>query len=142
VPGAPKPLSSLPLTKQRLAIIIASAVGIISVFLPWRVANIWGVGVSQSGINMGADGIIALLLFAAPIVFALLGDKKARLTQLYEILSGVAGGLGALWGIIVIVVINTEIFGLSRAGFGVFLLIIAGLAVAAAAFLMPRFIKE
>jgi hypothetical protein len=142
VPGAPKPLSSLPLTKQRLAIIIASAIGIISVFLPWRVAIIWGVGVRQSGISIGAYGAVALLIFAAPIVFALLGNIRARIPQLYEILSGVAGGLGVLWGIIVIVIINTELVGLTRAGFGVFLLIIAGLAVAAAAFLMPRFIKE
>ncbi len=57
--------------KQRLAVLIASAVGMLAVFLPW--ANVPLMG-SVNGTQ--GDGLISFFLFIIPIVIVLLKDKS------------------------------------------------------------------
>ena len=61
--------------KQRLAIVIAAALGIVATFLPW--VNIAFLG-SVTGTN--GDGWFTLILFIAALVIGLLKDKSAPVT--------------------------------------------------------------
>ncbi len=71
------------LHKQRKFILIASAAGIISIFLPWKSfsAGMFGVSVSQ-GVNGFHDaGIVAMLCFGAGIAFSLIGEQSSALQK-------------------------------------------------------------
>jgi len=62
--------------KQRLAIIIASVIGILSVFMPWANVPIRGsINAMEQFGDAGSFGVKIILLFAVPIVLAFLGDR-------------------------------------------------------------------
>lgn len=115
--------------KQRLFIVIASAIGIISAFLPWARMSMFGMSVSASGID-GGDGWLSLALFAAAggITFAT-GDKMGVLDGTMK---KAVGGIGA--GVTLFMIIELLRVGLGMASFGVYFSILAGVAVMALPF--------
>lgn len=82
------------MSKQRKMVLIAAAVGIISMFLPWA-SYIFG---SING--MHGNGTIVFLALAAAGVVAFLGDQTTNLTKTNWMIVLIAGGVAALFMII------------------------------------------
>lgn len=141
------------MNKQKLIILIIAAVGAISTFLPW--ANVTFLGtISVNGTN-GGDGWITLILFAIAGIISLVGDKMKPLSNTYKIITIVAGLAAAAVGIINIVNIKSELSKVSEQnflgeqlqnivsiGFGLWLIVICGIALAVVTYLMKEKNKE
>ena len=134
------------MNKQRLAILILAAVGVISVFLPW-------VSMPLIGSVNGAHGIgwLVFVLYAATIVVSLLCDRTqplagkmlyaaiapsavARLISLWKLVEFKSSMAGAMED-------NpfAEALGASVSlGIGLILVVVAGFAVVAAGFLIKE----
>lgn len=115
---------------QRLAVLILSAVGMASVFMPW--VKIQGLGYLL-GMNYG--GWICFILFLLVFLVAVLGKSNARLSQikLYAliVLSLLAAGIG-IWKITG--VDYPQIF----VEYGLYLMTLLGLVIPMAAFIMSK----
>ncbi len=70
------------MNKQRLIILIASALGMLATFLPWMRVPLLG---SMTGTSLPPrweyNGWISLVLFGVPLAFSLSGDQKTKLTK-------------------------------------------------------------
>lgn len=64
------------MNKQKLYVLIASAVGILSTLLPW--ASVGALGFSKNMIGLETNGIIALIMFVATIVLCYVGERTAK----------------------------------------------------------------
>lgn len=121
--------------KQRLAVIIAAALGVVSAFLPWVTVDMGVLGmsmsVSASGIDAN-DGFLSLALFVAAGIFAFLGADRTKAIEAGNVkIVTILGGVITLFMLI-------ELFriGISVCGFGVYLSLLAGLAVLAVPFVI------
>ncbi len=121
------------LNKQRLAILIASILGALATFMPWLKAPIIGTINGTKG-----DGWITMILFAIPIFISLYKDKTKPIKG--KLLNPVIFPpiLAAIIGIYKIIKFNTTISGADNnnifsdvvsIGFGLYLVILAGIAV-------------
>ena len=89
------------MNKQRKFILIAAAVGIIAMFLPWVRVSIFGISNSVNGLH--GSGILVLLCFAGAGVVAFLGDQTKNLDKTFWMIALVCGGLATLimvWNLI------------------------------------------
>ena len=126
--------------KQRLGILIAAAAGMLGSFLPWVSVPFLG---SISGIR-GSDGWINLVIFAIPLIMALIGNKESILdgTKLYvAVLFGAIGAGMGIWKIVDVGSIIGEAGGLGKAisvGFGLYLIVLAGIAVVVLGFVLKK----
>lgn len=124
--------------KQRLAILIVAAIGVISAFLPWATIDLGLLGGRSSVSGINGDGLITLLAFLAAGVVTFLGDQKETVNSDDKFKWGTVGA-GALATLIAfIAMINVSSVPLSSVGFGVFLSILAGGIIAAIPFLDPK----
>jgi hypothetical protein len=132
------------MNKQRLAILIVAGLGALATFMPWIKLPIVG---TING-TIGGDGWITLVLFAVPLVMALLNDKTKALKGglLYGAIipSVVAGAIG-VWTIIDFnskmsdIDDNPFAKALGATGsieFGLYLVVLAGIALPIVAFLI------
>lgn len=112
--------------KQRLAMAVCGGLGIIATFLPW----VSFMGISASGLSAGIAGILNLALFGGGIALAALGDREQAQEggMMYGALA--CFGLGGLYGIFNI----AQTGGMT--GFGLYLVVIAGIGGAVAAFVL------
>jgi peptidoglycan/LPS O-acetylase OafA/YrhL len=118
------------MSKQRKFILIAAAVGVISMFLPWVSISMGPFGgVSTNGFH-GA-GIFVFLCFAACGVLAFLGDQTKNLDKTFWMICLIAGGLAAL---IMIINFLQALDSLSYLSFGFYLAVLASIAVVAATY--------
>lgn len=115
--------------KQRLFIVVASAIGIISAFLPWGKVSFFGYTASFSGID-GGDGWLSLALFAAAGGLAFTQGDRAL--ELEAKMKKVIGGIGA--GAAAFMLIELFRIGFQFASFGVYLSLLAGIVVLAVPF--------
>jgi len=111
-------------------ILIAAAVGVISMFLPWWSISFGGFG-GGSVSGMHEVGILVFFCFAAAGVIAYLGDQTTNLNQTNWMIALVAGGIAAL--ITVIKFFDTP--PLVDRGFGLYLSLIAAIGLVAVAFM-------
>ena len=105
--------------------LIAAAVGVVSMFLPW----VSVLGFSANG--MHGSGILVFLCFVAAGVFAYLGDQTTNLNQVNWMIALIAGGVAAL--IMVINFFDASGSGLLSIGF--YGALLASLALIAFAFM-------
>ena len=140
IPSTPSNASNLiiGLHKQRVAILAASVIGTLSMFLPWATSIFWDGTVTWNAFQfeIGAIGGFAVLLFfGIPIAMALLGNRSKELTvkrRNWCIWDGVVGVIYGIWFI-------THINGLpweTQLREGLFLMMLTSAAVAASAFLL------
>ncbi len=120
------------INKQRLYILIAAAIGVISTFLPWAKVSLLGFSQSVSGLEAG--GWITLLLYGGAGVLAVLGDRNELMTKKNRTIVLILSGLGALFSLIKIIQISSE--DLISLSFGVLLALLAGLALVAIYFVV------
>ena len=120
------------MSKQRKFILIAAAVGIIAVFLPWISIGAFGVKESQNGFH--SYGIVVFLAFAVAVVISLIGDQTKTLDQSMWMVALVAGVIAALFTLIFFSRLN-DAFGIVDPGFGIWISFIAAAGVIGAAWL-------
>ena len=134
--------------KQRLALIIAAAVGIISVFLPWATVNAGFLGRISVNAFEGWDGWAIILMLAGALSIAFVGDRNESIDFSVPRSKWGLVATGALCAIIALInlidVVSTpSIMGVSASpGIGVFLAIIAGAGVAVIPFLNPEMFNK
>jgi ABC-type phosphate transport system permease subunit len=131
------------MNKQRLAILIVAGLGALATFMPWVKVPIVGTINGTKG-----DGWITLALFAVPLIISLLNDKTKALKRglLYGAIipSLLAGAIG-VWKIIEF---NSKMSDIGdnpfakalgaafSIEFGLYLLVLAGIALPIVAFLI------
>lgn len=118
------------MSKQRKMMLIAAAVGIVSMFLPW-VSISFGPFGGGSVNGMHGSGIVVFLCFVAAGVLAYMGSQTANLNQTNWMLALIAGGTATL--IMVINFFDASGSGLLSIGF--YGALIAAIALVAFAFL-------
>jgi len=118
------------MNKQRKFILIAAAVGVIAMFLPWVRVSFFGISNSVNGFH--DIGILVFLCFVGAGVVAFLGDQTKSLDKTFWFIALAAGGIAAL-----IMVINflRALDMLSYLSFGFYLALLASLAVVGAAYM-------
>ncbi|HRN80677.1 MAG TPA: hypothetical protein PKY29_10290 [Ferruginibacter sp.] len=115
------------MNKQRKWMLIAAAVGVISMFLPWIKVSFLGMGSSQNG--MHGNGIVVFICFLAGGLIAFLGNQEKSLDQSKWMLAIVASALAALLMIINYFRITDNPFTSGMISFGFYLALIAALAL-------------
>ena len=111
------------MNKQKLFTLIAAGLGAIATFLPWASVSMMGFSKSVSG--TAGDGILTLILFIVIIVLALAGNLANMVTKIITALLSV----GCL-AIGIYDMGNLDKFGgIAETGIGLYLLIVASIAV-------------
>jgi len=131
------------MNKQRIALIIASGIGMLATFMPWVNVPIKGsVNGIDNIVRLGGAvpiGLPTLGLFAISIILAFLGNKAEPMTKKLKIPTGVLGTISAAFGIFLCIIGPCEIYNCySRLGFGIYLVIFAGIGVCLISFLFPK----
>ena len=118
------------LSKQRKMILIAAAVGVIAMFLPW-----WSISLGVFGggsINgMHNEGLLIFLCFVAAGVLSIMGDQTKNLSPANWMSVLLAGGLATL--ITLITFLNALEIG--NRGVGLYLALLAAIGIIALAYL-------
>jgi peptidoglycan/LPS O-acetylase OafA/YrhL len=113
------------MSKQRKMILIAAAVGVIAMFLPWWSVSI--LGFSTGSVNgLHGWGIFVFLCFLGGGALAVMGNQTQNLSRTNWMLAVIAGGLASL-----IMAINflSWLDGLSFLSFGFYLALAAAVAM-------------
>jgi peptidoglycan/LPS O-acetylase OafA/YrhL len=119
------------MSKQRKMILIAAAVGVIAMFLPWVSISVFGLaGGSANG--MHGEGILVFLCFLVAGALAWMGDQNKSLNQTNWMLTLVAGGLASL---IMVIRFLSWLDILSIVSFGFYLALAASIAIVAFAYI-------
>lgn len=111
-------------------VLIAAAVGVISMFLPWFSISLPLYG-TESISGMHDWGILVLICFLTAGALAFLGDQSTNLNRSNWMAVLIASGIAAL--ITLIKVINPPV--LFSAGFGLFIALAAAIGIAAFTFM-------
>lgn len=111
--------------RQRLGIMVASLVGILSAFLAWISFG----GFVKTGTE--GDGMITLILFAVCLVLVVLKDRGDRLPTPLMTVVVILGLLSA--AIALINILDVSKLGADMVGVGMWLTLASGVAVAALA---------
>ena len=82
------------MSKQRKMILIAAAIGVICMFLPWASASYYGQRYSANG--MRGWGIVVFICFVGAGLLAFMGDQKQNMPRSNWMLTLVAGAVASL----------------------------------------------
>jgi hypothetical protein len=129
------------LNKQRKMILIAAAIGLIAVFLPWikMSASILGNEIASESINgFHGSGVVVFLAFAVACVLSLMGDQTKTLEKTMWFITLAAGAVALLF--VVISLLNSSGGPESavadiKFGFGIWIALAASLGTLAAAWM-------
>jgi len=116
------------MSKQRKFVLIASTIGIISMFLPWF--SFFGYSIS----GMHGIGILIFLCFVVAGVVSYLGDQTKNLDKTMWLVTLICGALATLIIVGKIVDVSGTIIGLLS--FGIYLAGLAAIGVLLSAFLL------
>ena len=120
--------------KQRLAVMIAAGVGVISTFLPWVTVSIFGFSTSVNGIGTW-QGILVFLLCVGAGILSFMGEDRNRPIEANFVkFVAIAGGVSFL--LMLLIVISGGGAGVGSLGMGAYLALIASLAVLAVPFVI------
>ena len=112
------------MSKQRKMILIAAAIGIICMFLPWVSASYYGQRFSANG--MRGWGIVVFICFVGAGVLAYMSDQKQNLTRSNWMLTLVAGAVASL---IMVIGFLSALDSISYIGFGYYGAMAAALGI-------------
>jgi peptidoglycan/LPS O-acetylase OafA/YrhL len=84
------------MSKQRKMVLIAAAIGVISMFLPWISISIPIFGQTASQNGMHGWGIVIFLCMAAAGVIAFMGNQSRNLDKTSWMLVLILGGIAAI----------------------------------------------
>ena len=117
------------MSKQRKFVLIAAAIGIVSMFLPW-----FSLGFMGSINGMHGEGIIVFLGLVVAGLLAYMGDQTKNIEKSYWTGTLIAGGIAALVMIYFLIRILSN-GGLSLLGFGFWLSFLGSIGVLLAAYM-------
>lgn len=120
------------MSKQRKFVLISSAVGFVSMFLPWVSISI--LGYSQSVNGMHDKGIVVFICFVAAGLIAWLGDQTKNLDSTMWTVTLLAGAVALLLTVWFYSQATSSIMGSSIVGFGVYISAIASIGILAFAY--------
>ena len=119
------------MSKQRKMILIAAAVGVIAMFLPWMSISIFGfTGGSVNG--MHSEGLLVFFCFLGAGALAVMGDQTKNLDRTNWMLALIAGGIASL---IMVIRFLSWIDILSMLSYGFYLALAASIGVLAFAYI-------
>ncbi|MCL2368936.1 MAG: hypothetical protein FWC72_08055 [Oscillospiraceae bacterium] len=123
----------LGISKQRLILLVASALGAIAAFLPWATF----LRISLSGFEGYGHGRITVALFAAACLICLFGKMKKPLSEVkYLVLAAGVVSVGvAVFNIVNLVRAGAGVEMSLAPGVGLYLTLLAGLALVVVPFL-------
>jgi hypothetical protein len=132
------------LNKQRKMILIAAAIGLISVFLPWITmsASMFGNEIaSESRNGFHGSGVVVFLAFAVAVILSLMGDQTKTLEKTMWFVTLAAGAVALLF--VVISLINSSggpegAIADIKFGFGIWIALAASLGTVAAAWMFKN----
>lgn len=119
------------MSKQRKMILLAAAVGVIAMFLPWWSISL-GVFGSGSVNGMHGEGILVFLCFLAAGVLAYMGDQTKNLDRTNWMFTLIAGGVASL---IMIIRFISWLDILNALSIGFYLALAASVAIVAFAYI-------
>ena len=109
------------MSKQRKMMLIAAAIGVIAMFLPW-----WSFIISINGMHV--TGILVFLCFLVAGAMAVMGDQTTNLTRTNWMVALIASGLAA---VIMAITFLSNLNLLSLLSFGFYVALIASAALLA-----------
>ncbi|MBA2248607.1 MAG: hypothetical protein H0W12_00280 [Chitinophagaceae bacterium] len=112
------------MSKQRKYVLIAAAIGAVSVFLPWYTISVFGYSSSVSG--MHDFGILVFLCFLAAGGVTLLGDQTKNLDKTFWMVALIASALAAL---LMVFHLFRMMDAFSYVGFGFWLSLLASIGL-------------
>lgn len=112
------------MSTQRKMILIAAAVGVIAMFLPWVSAFLGSIN------GMHGGGILAFICFLAAGFLSFTGDQSTNLNRMNWMLTLIAGGIALL-----ITVINFFDLPSVVRGYGVYIAMAASIGILAFAWM-------
>lgn len=121
------------MNKQRKFVLIASAIGIISIFLPWISVSVFGYTQSQNG--MHDLGILVFICFLVTAAIAYLGDQTKNLDKNMWGITLAAGAIALISTIGFYFKASDSIMGSSLVGFGLYIGGLAAIGVLASAYM-------
>jgi peptidoglycan/LPS O-acetylase OafA/YrhL len=121
------------MSKQRKFVLISSAVGFVSMFLPWVSISI--LGYTQSVNGMHDKGILVFICFIAGGLIAYMGDQTKNLDKTMWSATLVAGAIALLFTIWFYAQATSSIMGSSFIGFGVYIAAVASVGILSSAYL-------
>ena len=121
------------MSKQRKFVLISSAVGFISMFLPWISISMFGY--SQSVNGMHDKGIIVFICFVASGVIAYLGDQTKNLEKTMWTVTLLAGAIALLFIIWFYSQATGSVMGASMVGFGIYIAALASIGILVSAYM-------
>lgn len=121
------------MNKQRKFLLIAAAVGFISMFLPWISISV--MGFTQSSNGMHGWGILAFFAFIVAGGIALYGNQKVNLDKGSWFLAMICGLVPLLVAFFTYLKISDSMMGSGLIGFGIYITIIAALGVIGSAWI-------
>ncbi len=122
------------MNKQRKFLLISSAVGFVSMFLPWVSISMFGY--TQSANGMHKEGIVVFLCFVVTGVIAYIDDQKKNLDKTMWTVTLLAGVIALLFTIWYYSEITSSIMGAAVVGFGLYIAAIAAIGVVLSAYLL------
>lgn len=122
------------LNKQRKFVLIASILGVISLFLPWISVSLFGYSQSVNGFH--DKGIIVFICFLISGGVAIFGEQTKNLDKTSWAITLLAGVVALLLTIWFYSQGSNSIMGSSLVGFGVYIAAIAAIGVIGSAYLL------
>lgn len=121
------------MSKQRKYVLIASAVGIVSLFLPWITISIFGATGSANAMH-GSTGYFLFVLFIVSGYMAYQGDQTTTLKKTNWAVVLICGILATIWMLLTWLGASDNAYGASLA-FGFYLSLLSSIGVLASAFM-------
>lgn len=122
------------MSKQRKFLLISSAVGFISMFLPWVSISMFGY--TQSANGMHKEGVVVFLCFVVTGVIAYIHDQQKNLDKTMWTVTLLAGVIALLFTIWYYSEITSTIMGSAFVGFGLYIAAIAAIGIILSAYLL------
>lgn len=120
------------MSKQRKFLLISSAVGFISMFLPWVSISMFGY--TQSANGMHKEGVVVFICFVVTGIIAYIDDQKKNLDKTMWTVTLLAGAVALLFIIWYYSEITNSIMGSAFVGFGIYLAAIAAIGILVSAY--------
>ena len=122
------------MSKQRKFVLISSAVGFVSMFLPWVSVSMFGY--TQSANGMHKEGVVVFLCFVVAGIIAYIDDQKKNLDKTMWTVTLLAGVIALLFVIWYYSEITSSIMGSAFVGFGLYIAAIAAIGIILSAYLL------
>ncbi len=122
------------LTLKKLLTLIAGALGVISLFLPWYKVSFWGTSLSTNAFGDYVWVAIINIILAAVIIAAVLLPEKVLksmnkvLPEKVGLITVIASGLFAVLALIGMIMYTSSSYGMGHMGFGWYASVVAGVA--------------